>query len=104
MPDFKRVLRSLELELAKDDPIQLASLSRKYQAQDRRQKRFALVLAGIGIIYLAAFVADQVSAQDCRDIFQGCETIVLDEDEPDQDPVYDEDDPVYDEMDDNEDD
>lgn len=103
MPDFERVKRSFERHLAKDDPVRLAYLKGKYETEDKCRKQIALIALVAALGYVIAFFADQVDAYDCQDTFLGCETIVIDEDGPDQDPVYDEDDPVYDEMDDYED-
>lgn len=96
MPTFRKILRELEDHLAGDDPIKRAHLD---GVRAGRRQAYIEVLVFTMLILFFAGILFSAQAQDC-DAFIGCDAIVIDEDGPDQDPIYDEDDPIYDEMDD----
>lgn len=62
-----------------------------------RAARIQILIVALAI---GALFAGYQVAQAADSVDQGYESTQIDEDGPDQDPVYDEDDPVYDEMDD----
>ena len=101
MPDFERILDSLSLHLSQQDKERSAYLRGYIAGKTRARIEVAVILAALVIIATALFSASaKAEEEECADTFLNCETIQIDEDGPDQDPVYDEDDPVYDEMDD----
>ncbi|SUE95863.1 Uncharacterised protein [Ectopseudomonas mendocina] len=95
MPDFELILDELEKFMASDDPIKLSFL--EGYKRGKRAARIQILIVTLGLA--ALFMGYQV-AQAADSVDQGYESTQIDEDGPDQDPVYDEDDPVYDEMDD----
>lgn len=100
MPDFERITYQLAREAVKDDPIRTAYLKgrRAGKTQARREVVQILLFALVMFVLAESAVADE--HQYDEQALWGETNLQLDEDEPDQDPVYDEDDLVYDESDD----
>lgn len=100
MTDLTRVNRELELHMAKDDPVQTAYLKGKHAGEDRAYYEVLGLVAAILFFILALGFADKISAEERQEDTFLEQYEPVDEDEPDQDPYYDEADPYYDELDD----
>lgn len=108
MPDFERVIDDVAIRSAKTmaDPVKSAFYEGYYMGCKAGKRR-----ARLQVVWIALFVAvitvlvnivtvEAGEYQYDEQALWGETNLQLDEDEPDQDPVYDEDDPVYDESDD----
>ena len=98
MPSYERIIDDVKRFLANSD-TEKAYVEGYIAGKSRARWEVLGIVTGLLILACILF-AVEARAEECADTFLDCETIQIDEDGPDQDPVYDEDDPVYDEMDD----
>lgn len=85
MPDLERLSDYLQRELHEHDPLKLA-----YLEGYRRGKWFARFQMLIVVMSFVALLVGHQLAKAADSVDQGYESTQIDQDEPDQDPVYDE--------------